>query len=635
MPNTFHDRVVLLTGAAGGLGRELARLFAAEGARLLVTGRFADRLEGMVGSLPSEQRPRVTMLEARLAEPGEAHRLAQAALAVHGRVDCLVNNAGMGYFALLEEAQDERVRELFQLNTFTPISLARELLPGMRARGEGRIVNIVSCAGRIPIPSVGVYGASKSALAILANTMRFELKGSGIVVINVYPGTINTAFEINALSEHDRAGIDTSGQRGRPPAEVAAEVFEVAHGASGEYWLSPLGKKMAVDAIEHPDRIDAMLEPLRARVVSYDSQKPLPPEERRWRLWQLETSMRCGLDCVMCPWAELRGQLKIGEGLMSDAIWERIRPHLPQIAAVDFTGGGEPLTHPALPARLREAKAAGCNAGLLTNGTMLTPALAAELVESGMDWLAMSIDGATAESYERIRRGASFAVVTSNLRALAKLKQDGRPRLAINFVVMRGNAHELEAIVDLAHDLGVDQVNFKQCDVIRGENGRDLGLFRAEGDRETRALERALSRARRRARKLGVETTAFAFTPEEQPVCEQDPRNSIFIRHDGRIAPCIGQAYGGPTCFFGKNVVMPETHYGSILETDALDLWESPPCRVFRDGFEDRVRTYDKELEDRLFGMALGGFSRAKADARREMRPPPKGCESCHYLFGV
>ncbi|NJN63784.1 MAG: SDR family NAD(P)-dependent oxidoreductase [Acidobacteria bacterium] len=273
-PYSFRDRVVLLTGATGGLGRELARGLASRGAVLLLTGRHADRLEALAGELCTPAS--ATVLDAKLHEPGEAARLAEAALAVHGRVDCLINNAGLGYFATIEESLDARVRELFELNTFAPLALARALVPAMRSRGQGRIVNIVSCAGRVPIPSAGVYGASKSALAILANTMRLECKGSGIDVVIIYPGTINTAFEINALAERDRAGIDTSGHRGGA-ADVAIEVLDAASGPAGEVWLEPMGRKLAAEAITHPERVDEMMEPLRARVVEHDPRDSCRP----------------------------------------------------------------------------------------------------------------------------------------------------------------------------------------------------------------------------------------------------------------------------------------------------------------------------------------------------------------------
>ena len=87
-------------------------------------------------------------------------------------------------------------------------------------------------------------------------------------------------------------------------------------------------------------------------------------------------------------------------------------------------------------------------------------------------------------------------------------------------------------------------MNFKQCDVIRGEEGKGLGLFHAAETGKIRRLKKRLAKARRLAKKLKIETTAFAFTPQELSVCQQDPRDSLFVRYDGTVAPCINLAIG-------------------------------------------------------------------------------------------
>ena len=111
---SFAGKVVLLTGATGGLGQELARRLSQEGARLILTGRTREQLEALIASLPVPAA--ATPIDGNLTQPGEALRLAHEAQRVHGQVDVLINNAGMGYFALVEEAADERIRQLFELN---------------------------------------------------------------------------------------------------------------------------------------------------------------------------------------------------------------------------------------------------------------------------------------------------------------------------------------------------------------------------------------------------------------------------------------------------------------------------------------------------------------------------------------
>ena len=172
-----------------------------------------------------------------------------------------------------------------------------------------------------------------------------------------------------------------------------------------------------------------------------------------------------------------------------------------------------------------------------------------QILNAGVDWICISMDGADAEMYEKIRIGSNFERVCENVANIAGLRSGNRPKTMINFVLMDLNFHQVEEIVRLAARLGVDQINFKQCDVIRGESGKGHGLFRAEETKEIRRLKKTLGKARRLAKKLNILTTAFSFTPEEKPVCEQDPRDSMFVRYDGTVAPCINLAIGGPTTF--------------------------------------------------------------------------------------
>ena len=621
----FSGKHVLVTGATGGLGSALARELADRGAHLVVTSRSLKALEELIPLLPDATR--AVPVTADLSARGEAERLAGEALEAMGHIDALFNIAGIGYFALMEEATEENVRHLFELNTFSPLFLIKALIPHMKARGAGRIVNIVSCAGRVPIPTVGVYGGSKSALAVMSNTMRLELEPAGIEVVNVYPGTIDTSFEENALREEARPGLCPSDSCGLPRYDIAWQVMEAAEGDPGEIWLEREGRWLSTAALVWPAFVDRRLAGVRDRVVRKKSLK-----ERRWRLFQVESSIACNLRCVMCPWAEIRKNAP-NKGLMAQETWEAIRPHLANVRSVDFTGGGEPLLQPRLAEWAREANAAGCETGVLTGGLLLDHDKAQELIQAGLDWICISMDGATKEVYEEVRRGARFEKVWENVAGLAQLRKGTVPKIMINFVIMPMNVHQLEEMVQLAHELGVDQVNFKQCDVIRGEQGKGFGLFAGEETKEVKRTAKALSRAKRLARKLKIKTTDFPFTPEEQPVCAQDPRNSLFIRHDGAVGPCINLCIGGPTTFLGEEVVMPTVHYGRLPGEDPADLWETEVCRFYRETFENRVKAHEESLMGSL--MSSAGRERSLEEAANAMPRAPEGCRVCHYLYNI
>lgn len=368
------------------------------------------------------------------------------------------------------------------------------------------------------------------------------------------------------------------------------------------------------------------------RTVQAREAKTKPRHKRRWRLLQVESSLACNLQCVMCPW---RGIAKTaGNGIMPQEVWESIRPHLTQVLSVDFSGGGEPLLQPRLEQWIKEAKGAGCETGFLTNGLLMRKEKAERLVRTGLDWIGVSMDGASKDVYEKIRTGSNFERVCENLANVAKLRTGKVPKTMINFVLMNTNFHQVEEIIRLAARLGVDQVNFKQCDVIRGEEGKGLGLFAKRETKEVRRLKKALTKARRLAKNRDVRTTAFSFTPEELPVCEQDPRDSLFIRYDGLVAPCINLAYGGPTTFLGQEVTMPSMHYGHLPDEDLLDLWEGDGCKWFRERFQNRVDLHDGTIVESLVG-ASSNRQRISQAAKEAMPQAPEGCRVCHYLFDI
>ena len=348
----------------------------------------------------------------------------------------------------------------------------------------------------------------------------------------------------------------------------------------------------------------------------------------------METAVACNLHCIMCPWHGVRRQ-KDNSGIMSQSVWDALCPYLLKVHSIDFSGGGEPLLQPRLAEWIQEAKAAGCETGFLTNGVLLTKETAWQMVSAGVNWIAVSMDGATADTYEKIRKGSDFNRLCENLRALSLMRDENVPRLAINFVIMTMNVHQMSEIIELAAHLGVDQVNFKQCDVVRGEKGKGYGLFSADATKAVRRLKKELARARRLGKKRNIHTTAFPFIPDEQPVCGQDPRDSIFVRQDGYVAPCINLAHGGPSLFLGKAVIVPTIHYGRLPEESLIDLWEKSVCRDYRKRFQDRVRAYDSVFFRSAFEASWLKLQETMQSARDEMPEAPAGCRICHYLYNV
>jgi MoaA/NifB/PqqE/SkfB family radical SAM enzyme len=248
--------------------------------------------------------------------------------------------------------------------------------------------------------------------------------------------------------------------------------------------------------------VDRRLATLRDQVIEKKSIKKRP-----WRLFQVESAIACNLKCVMCPWREIAKKAE-NRGIMAPAIWDAIRPFLDRVQSVDFTGGGEPLLQPKLAEWIADATTAGCKTGFLSNGLPLTESKLKTILEAGVNWICISMDGATAEMYNKIRVGFDFDRLSENVARIARLRVGNLPKTMINFVLMNINVHQIEDIVKLAARLGVDQVNFKQCDVIRNQQGKGFGLFTTEETKEVRRLQKSLDKARRLAKKLNIETTA-------------------------------------------------------------------------------------------------------------------------------
>jgi short-subunit dehydrogenase len=205
--------VCLVTGASSGIGRATADLLAFAGARLVLVGRDPERLAQAAAATGGHP------VAADLGGDGEAARVAAEAEARFGRVDVLVNNAGVGLAGRLAEATPDRIDELVRVNLLAPMLLTRALLPGMLERGAGAIVNVASVAGHVGVRKEAVYAATKAGILTFSESLRQELAGTPVRVSLVSPGVIATAF-------FERRGVPYARRRPRPiPPERVAEAI--------------------------------------------------------------------------------------------------------------------------------------------------------------------------------------------------------------------------------------------------------------------------------------------------------------------------------------------------------------------------------------------------------------------------
>lgn len=184
---------VLLTGASGSIGSEVARQLAARGARLALTARNESKMRSVADEIEAAGRESPALLPADLGQPGNARRVAEEASAALGGIDVLVNNAGVTMQALSWVAGDgAQAREVFETNLWSPLALVAAVAPGMLERGRGTIVNISSMAGLSPIPRLSVYSSSRASLGMSSEVMDMELGPRGVRVVEVVFGPIDT-----------------------------------------------------------------------------------------------------------------------------------------------------------------------------------------------------------------------------------------------------------------------------------------------------------------------------------------------------------------------------------------------------------------------------------------------------------
>ncbi len=189
--------VALVTGTSSGIGRATALLLARFGYRVFATVRTPEAEESLqreAAGLPLE------VLRADVSDEGAVTGLARELLARAGRIDVLVNNAGYALLGAIEDLQPEAVRRQFQVNVFAPLQLARAVLPTMRAQRSGTIVNVSSLAGRVSLPLMGSYCASKFALEAFTDALRVEAKPFGVRAVLVEPGPVATEFDRAAVA---------------------------------------------------------------------------------------------------------------------------------------------------------------------------------------------------------------------------------------------------------------------------------------------------------------------------------------------------------------------------------------------------------------------------------------------------
>jgi short-subunit dehydrogenase len=210
-------RVVLVTGASSGIGRECALAFARRGDTVVSAARHAPALTKLAA-----EHPGIQVETCDVTDAAERAALVKRVLAAHGRIDVLVNNAGVGAIGYLDELESDEVERVYGTNVVAVADLTRLVLPGMRARGDGAVVMISSVAAWASVPPATVYPSSKFAVHGLVEGLRRELRGSGVLVHSLNPAPIATDYLARTADRSPQPGDPNRPKApGFPPSWVA------------------------------------------------------------------------------------------------------------------------------------------------------------------------------------------------------------------------------------------------------------------------------------------------------------------------------------------------------------------------------------------------------------------------------
>lgn len=216
---SLAGKVAVVTGASMGIGEAIARVFAENGAQVVLLSRDAGRLEAARGRIQFPDQTLALACDVRHRE--EIDRVIGLITHHFQRIDIWVNNAGHGLLDSIAHAEMSDVRETFETNFFGALEGMKAVIPIMRQQGGGAIINISSVAGHIPLPFHAIYSATKFAMNAIGKGARIELAGSGINVLTVCPGYVRTDFGANAIKAAGNKQVRPSSVRGISAERVA------------------------------------------------------------------------------------------------------------------------------------------------------------------------------------------------------------------------------------------------------------------------------------------------------------------------------------------------------------------------------------------------------------------------------
>ena len=321
------------------------------------------------------------------------------------------------------------------------------------------------------------------------------------------------------------------------------------------------------------------------------TKKPFP------RSLFIEVTGLCNLRCIMCH----RNYIDEKLGEMKLDTFMEIAKIFPFVESVSLMGIGESLTNKNILIMISICKSYGLSVGFNSNGNLLTPHLAKDLILSGLDTFVFSIDAATKKTYEKIRIGSDFDRLIENIKTFIKIKKElnkRNPTLRLEFVAMTQNIHELLPYIDLAKRIGINIIVVSHV-ITFSEEQEKQALYNHNAPKHRQIWDEAMLKAR----DLGIHLTLPSLQAVDNSICRFRPRESFFVSWKGDIKPCCTYLHPLTLFYKGKRATVPAMNFGNIHEENILKLWYSPHYIKFREQILNKKYTeicnsclYSKEL---------------------------------------
>jgi len=308
---------------------------------------------------------------------------------------------------------------------------------------------------------------------------------------------------------------------------------------------------------------------------------------------QVEVSALCNSSCCYCPTSCYHDEWE--GGFMEPATFERLRPYLPFCDLVFLQGWGEPLLHPSFWEMARQAKEAGAVTGFTTNATLLDQECRLQLLDSGVDIMAVSLAGVTTATQARLREGCSLERIGESLMKLQRMKRERgteKPQVHIAFMLLRSNWREAGGLADLAERWGVSQVVVSDLSWIGNPAVESESLL--EYPDLWPDVTRAMWQAKRAAAEKGI---GFHYqgsaTGQAGCVCTENVLNACYVSYRGEVSPCPFANLRFEHRFDGEPAADAPVVFGNVQSETLPEIWNSAAARGFRRSFQRRKSRVD------------------------------------------